>query len=277
MWKRIDSPGDLPSIGDPETLYLDFKAVPSDSGFEIGKDVAAFANASGGVILVGAVEEKKKLIRFKPLTDPIRTKDFYTSAVRDRCRPHPTVGLDLITIDDSGGQILAANVEPFPGQPVGVHVTVSDQGEMKPRIQDLFHYPVRVYTDTKAILPENLAMYVDARVRRIAILLEPLVGSRVIVQCVHSVPPGLRMDSFELKGVSVAENTIEFGSEKSGSLFISLDLVHSVHRTEKTWLVFVQGYFDEISWQSGVPDELKSYRAFFHPVLSEPTTSGRQR
>jgi len=266
MWKSIDSRNDLPSIGDPETLYLDFKAAPTDSAFEIGKDVAAMANASGGTLLVGAAEASGgRLKQYVPLKDAAATEKFYENVIRDRCRPRPTVTLNIVECDDSGGAVLAVNVQPFPGQPVGVHIPVKEQQGMK-SIEDLFHYPIRVNTYTKAILPETLAMYVDARVRRISILLEPLVGSQIRVQ--STKPTGencFYMDLLVLKGVSLPENTVELELEGK-SYFIPIDFIHCVHRSGSLWHIFIRGKFDELEWDgSDLPTDLKSHTTVFLP------------
>lgn len=266
MWKPIDNTSDLPNIGDSESLYLDFKAAPTESAFEIGKDVAAFANASGGTLLIGAAQEPGgRLKEFVPIEDIVAVERSYENAIRDRCRPRPMVTLNAVECDGSGGQVLAVNVQPFPGQPVGVYIPVKEQKGMK-AIEDLFHYPIRVNRYTKAILPETLAMYVDARIRRIAILLEPLVGSQIRIQ--SAKPTGKNCfyaDVCDLKNVSVSENTIELGIEGK-SYFLPFDFIHSVHRSGDTWHMYVLGKFDTlVDSDSATPVDLNTLETVFLP------------
>jgi predicted HTH transcriptional regulator len=51
-----------------ERATLDFKRAPTTSRVENAKDVAAFANACGGTIIVGAVAKGELLLRYEPLS-----------------------------------------------------------------------------------------------------------------------------------------------------------------------------------------------------------------
>jgi hypothetical protein len=67
LFQIIDRVEALPLEGSSrEGLALDVKARPIADPFELGKDMAAFANASGGVILIGANDASRR-ITYKPL------------------------------------------------------------------------------------------------------------------------------------------------------------------------------------------------------------------
>lgn len=270
MWKPIRRRENIPRIDDSETLYLDFKAKPTDSPFEIGKDVAAFANASGGTLLVGAVASGKKLLKFQPLDDASSTVVTYENAINARCRPRPAVTWELVSFDNAGSQVLAVNIEPFLGQLVGVHIPKNEQKGMKP-IEGLYHYPLRVNDHTQAILPENLAMHIDARNRRIAIILEPLVGTRAVLQSVYknkSINNGPLFNLATIKKVSISDNTVELATKKSNAYHLPIDLIHSIGRNGQTVVMFVYGYFQGIDWNETVEDEYKTNPEIFRPILS---------
>jgi predicted HTH transcriptional regulator len=94
------------------------RRVPTIDSWEAAKDIAAFANALGGVILIGADEDKKRgmLGRYSPLTDPEAktARDAWGEAVETRCSPKPMV--NLVNVPCGQGCVVAVNVWPFPGQ-----------------------------------------------------------------------------------------------------------------------------------------------------------------
>ena len=166
----FDQTTQLPPPGAVESYVLDFKgALNLGHGgkvdhVELAKDVAAFANADGGALLIGAFEDATRgvLGRYKPLNDA-ETKLFresYSRAVRDYCSPPPIV--DSVPIPQATGSIVAVNVWPFPGQAVGVrsreHV-------------DAYFFPIRTGIDTNFLTAEQLPMVMSADIRRKVILI----------------------------------------------------------------------------------------------------------
>lgn len=127
MWKPIETALDLPAEHTFESNTLDFKAAPTESSLEMGKDVAAFANAQGGTVLVGA-HGGDRLERYNPMTVELaQSVAAYDRAVRDRCAPAPLFSMQLIARDE--GVVVAVNIQPFPGQVVGVRVLRKDKME----------------------------------------------------------------------------------------------------------------------------------------------------
>ncbi len=164
----------LPPLGTSrETSLYDFKVTVADAKpFEFAKDVAAFANASGGTLLIGAREHDRKLGRYEPLNekDAADTKDAYGRYVTQRCSPVPM--FDVVIIPKDGGFIVAVNVWPFPGQPVGAELRGDKVAEGHGGKG--YRFPMRVGVDTIWISPEQLPMLMVPEVRRVAILLDQI-------------------------------------------------------------------------------------------------------
>src|SRR5262245_14421001 len=156
----ITSADDLPKPGVVlEHLHLDFKAYkgarPLDR--EMAKDVAAFANAHGGVVLIGATHDDGFLWEYSPLDqEPAReVADDHRRAVQRYCKPHAVVDVRAIPID--GGLVVAVNVPPYPAPPIGV------RSEEK---HDAWLFPARRGDHTHFLLPEELATLMDPVYRR---------------------------------------------------------------------------------------------------------------
>ncbi len=145
LFQLIDREQILPPEGTSrEGLALDVKARPTTDPFEMGKDMAAFANATGGVILVGA-NDSAGLITYKPLLTEKEADDAkrnYEVSLRDRLSPAPRV--DILVIATRGKFLVAVNVWPSPGQPVGVSI-----GGSRSSPSAGFAFPVRVGSQTE--------------------------------------------------------------------------------------------------------------------------------
>lgn len=145
MFKPIETPGQLPTVGVAnETSVLDFKVkVDPSERLEPAKDVAAFANGQGGTILIGAAGAGRGefISKYVPLSqdDASATQKAFEAGVRDRCRPAPI--LTVVPLDIGGGKVVAVNVWPFVGQPVGVELK---QADLIKQWQGVFFSPVRV-------------------------------------------------------------------------------------------------------------------------------------
>ena len=121
---------ELPAVGSTESDSLDFKTevkpvvgkVSADR-FELAKDVAAFANAAGGTLLIGACGGSV-LTAFKPIDEATAAwlAREYEEAVRDRCAPPVSIRVENIPSGD--GVVVAVHVPPFPS-PVAVCVAGS--------------------------------------------------------------------------------------------------------------------------------------------------------
>lgn len=183
MFKPILTPTDLPPDGAAsEGLEIDAKAtVHPGNLFELAKDVAAFANAVGGTILVGVTEGPDKRLRYTPLPEPFAQKvqAAYEEAAKGRCSPQPRMAPYMAPYGT--GAVVAINVWPFPGQPVGV---AKDGGRTTDRVG--FTFPMRVATQTAWLLPEQLPMLIDVHARSIAAVLAQVNGIFVFFPSVPS-------------------------------------------------------------------------------------------
>lgn len=243
MFKPILTEQELPpELATHETFQLDFKrTVSADNTFEMAKDVAAFANGLGGVLLVGAVEDPTnlRLGRYAPLSESeaAQVARAYEHAVRDRCRPQPLH--QVIRLPKGSGFVVAVNVWPFPGQPVGV-------GKDGGASATTFAFPVRCGVDTVYLSPDQLPMFIDAKARRIAILLGSILPDRRAVKlilrwanAISATSVDARLEWSDLHD-AMQSNTVWFTVQSSDHRFsIPLDYIESVwqHDSGGKWTV----------------------------------------
>ena len=248
MWQPIQTPDQLPAIGDPETTILDFKAKPygpskkgSPPALEIGKDVAAFANARGGTLLIGACEKKgantlESFLSLTPEGAEQASRDI-DDAVKARCFPPPLVAVEKIPHDT--GFVVAVNVQPFPGQVVGVRLKEDESG---PRWDHPYAFPYRVGTQTKYLTPEQLPMFFDPKARRVAIALQSVEGREVAFLDAtgsHKTSAG-RIDRVDLLTNAVH---LRVKLDMEIDAMIPLDMVDSVCGDGDACFVYVRGHF----------------------------------
>lgn len=158
-------------VGVRETDQLDFKLRPhlSESGTavtqvdrnwsaeqEFAKDVCAFANHLGGLILVGVREENDIATEAEPtVTDPGAVTQRLRQAVLNYSSPSPQ--FHSIAIESAaGGYYLALIVPPSPTAP---HAVRGATGNTRRPL----HYPVRDGTDTRWFLEHEVAERYRAR------------------------------------------------------------------------------------------------------------------
>jgi hypothetical protein len=258
---RIVSPQDLPAIGARESPTLDFKRelAPDAPPFEAAKDVAAMASAYGGVLLVGAVEDRAtgKLVRWKPmaLADAQRVVATVEQAAQQRCLPVPLVNVVAIPHPD-GDFVVAVNVFPTLDQPVGVRT----KGD--PSLgwgDDAYVFPVRLSTRTSFLRPDQLAMLMNPEVRRVIILLHeiPMGPSPRVVE-IHFA--GFRRSAADVAQMSVSrfvlgdvildENVVILHpttgerAYTGRALRVPLDDIEAVWKGTMTWSLRLRGHFD---------------------------------
>tara|TARA_R110002096_G_scaffold350395_4_gene543626 strand:- start:3577 stop:4368 length:792 start_codon:yes stop_codon:yes gene_type:complete len=242
IFKPIASETDLPAPHTSrEQLALDFKETQSRpfDYFEMAKDVAAFANAGGGVVLVGAQEDqgRSRLGRYTqlPERDAKHIKEAFEDATKRRCYPKPLI--DPVILPRDGGFVVAVNVWPFPGHFVGVEIL----GDATDGYGDpAYVFPVRVGTHCQYLAPDQIAMLMLPKHRHVSILLDRippdakvtitgsnLLDTEVVMSEVHS-----------LENVLVVE-----GPEKPWKLNVPIDAVRSVwNDTTVGWRVIIDGW-----------------------------------
>lgn len=149
-----------------ERVWFDLKATYAPGKrAEMAKDVAAFANAEGGALIIGAAEGSTAPDYSSPLQGDYAAKleNDFDQAVRDFCRPSPTVHIRMIPARGMRDKVvLAVNVEPFVDQPIGARHETE---------RDMWRFPVRVGRHTEFILPEQLPLHMNSKARRAKLLL----------------------------------------------------------------------------------------------------------
>lgn len=232
----------LPAIGTSvESRRFDAKAKYNiASGAihqEIAKDIAAMANADGGRILVGSVEQAGFIVAHPGLTraDAVATRKAFENALKDNIRPSPIVDFpDPIPVDDDR-VVLVIEIQPFPGQAIGVHV-----GGMA---KDPWFFPVRVGTQTVFYAPDQLVLLMDIPHRRKIQMLQAAKGGRVKIQ--QTIP---KWDTSS--DVIIREVTVDEIDDLGGSINLSADgpacwisttSVRDVWRAGDTWILWLAG------------------------------------
>lgn len=163
--------------------------------FELAKDMAAFANALGGTLLVGASEKNDSLGRktgrieaFIPKLDDQALIKSATTAARDLCQPSIIVEPEVIKLTTAEQAqivgkplsqdvtLVALNVHPLVASPCGV--TACDATGS--RIPDAFRFPLRFLEGTKWLKPEELAFHMNSHERRMYLLLARIPADQQI-------------------------------------------------------------------------------------------------
>jgi hypothetical protein len=271
MWRPIEQSNELPSLGVRESQTLDLKRSATSDLFEIAKDVASFANAQGGSILYGAAGGDH-LAKWTPLSEIEATQceASVERAVRDRLRPAPLFGLERFLI--AGGWVIALNVYPYPGQLVGVRLLPDELscGDKPSRPDGVYWFPLRVGSHTRPVAPEQIAMFIDARVRRIATALEGIVGERIVlVAARYRAENASWLSAAVVKSVDALANQVEFGVDGDHGIEVismPLDLVVSICKGP-SWQVYISGVMKPITWlQDDTAPELRALTHYFDPL-----------
>jgi len=241
---------DLPQVPPAqarETYELDFKAAHHNDSDEQAKDIAAFANCLGGVILVGVAERADGFDRtMLPIQEARLAARSYEDAARDLLAPRPNVDAVVLSNPaDSTRSIVAVNVDPFPGQLVAARLSRSDA----------WRFPVRVASRHTAYLnPEQAMIYSDPRSRKAAILLANIGPSQckdVFVQIMErketheGVECREELYEAQLLGVSIDSNAVELtvkcGLDKPFPVVAPLEDVAAVWSAHGRWHIRVNG------------------------------------
>ncbi|MCA9624712.1 MAG: ATP-binding protein [Myxococcales bacterium] len=261
-YERIEAAVDLPAQGPfshraRERVDLDFKtyADPKKLG-EHAKDVALFANGLGGVLLIGASDHAGRLdypgLKGQTATDVVR---IYEQAAKDHCSPNPVV--DIIPIQVSPELVVVAvNVDPFLDGLVGAK-----------RERDTWIFPIRIASQTRLLMPEELPMYMNQQARRSTVLL-----SRILTRNERGVDVHYRkrreINSQHWDGVvEVAERRLwleAIAPEKNAVVFVErgapgtprlciplLDILDAWEAADDRWQLKVTGEITQVKVSDG--------------------------
>jgi hypothetical protein len=229
----------LPKVGDGyETATLDLKLRGQfKPGFHVAKDIAAFANHLGGTLLIGAKELNGRIEMYQPL-DEAAANDIQkaaSEAVRDRCSPRPIV--DFVRVRRDDGFVLAVNVWPYIGQPIGV--AVKCQKDHDDFGDDAYVFPMRVGIDAIYLLPEQLPMFMLPEVRRVVILLNRIPSGAPIRFRLGTYNEGGTKKDGRMGGVDELGNAVQFNQVEGtqDSRIYPLDQVRTVVKDTYGWFI----------------------------------------
>jgi hypothetical protein len=254
LFRPVATTADLPALGaGRESGTYDFKGAvdptPGPKRRELAKDAAAFANATGGVVLVGAEEDEETgtLRKYNPMPEGFAesVKAAYDSAVADLCRPQPVI--DAVRVKAPApfsGYVVAVNVNPTPLSPVGVRWIEDPKNAA-------WAFPLRTTTHTAHLSPTELAMLMVPEIRRAAILLDsiPLDQRNEIVLLSDTADP-FGSPGFRVTLVAIDPTLTSFTVDvtspghKPGRHTLPVDCVRSVWRQDTThWIIAMAGRF----------------------------------
>jgi hypothetical protein len=249
-YSRIERSEDIPppgplSLRAREKRDLDFKSFADPRHMaEHAKDLAAFANALGGVILLGADDKTKpgRLsypgVRGQTVSD---VKDIYEKAGQ-LCSP--PVAPDVVPIAGHGATLVAVNIDPVVEQLVAS--PAADSGWSI--VSDAWKFPVRHASQTDFIDPKDAALHMDRTVRRAFLLLARIPADRrqeVKFYCRNIAGGAASMVAaervFRLEGVPDGRNHLVIADRDWRGRVPLADVVDVWESAEGFWAVKVRG------------------------------------
>ena len=182
-WTPITSPSQL--VGAHEHSSFDAKrsysnADPDARKEEMCKDIAAFATAMGGTLVVGAAEQGGRIVALPGVENVRRLQEDISKAVQSLCFPTPSFADRVVAINANWRELilgrpgasepdvdlLVLNIYPMPAGPVAVRAV---------RDRDLYRFPIRVGDQTEFLDPARLSLYMNTHDRQIALLLHEIL------------------------------------------------------------------------------------------------------
>jgi len=264
--RRITTRADVEATAnEPEGETIDYKSVADASEWwELAKDIAAFANHLGGVILVGASEQPNGLPNHHGLP-PAKVAELvhaYDMAGRDKCRPSPLVTCDPIKWDN-GREILAVNVAAYAGGLVGARFyELNSMGAPQPA--DAWQFHMRVGKHNSPLPLEQAIMHMSSQARRTAIFLSAIgEGQKIKLALRRGKGVQIPWDAV-LARYSIAENfaEIKLTGEMYSTHGIPFEDIEAVWLGgDSFWHVRISGFFhpwtdkDGQKWVAYIPGD----------------------
>lgn len=163
-------------IGQPETVWLDFKRSPYQIGderqkFELAKDVAAMANSQGGVILVGVEtkhDEKVQddvAIALRPVADGLVDRERIKNVIYQWVFPRLDVDINNHAVPAGDGSLWSIYIERGRerDQPFIVNKSFVEDGGARPDLLAVFE---RSGSHNRAYRPEQIHGWINRGLRR---------------------------------------------------------------------------------------------------------------
>jgi hypothetical protein len=228
--------------------------------YEIAKDVAAFANAYGGTIVVGVFESGGKVVRIDGVADVPKLMAEMATALKKCSSPVPVTPEEhaiVVSPQDaarllrkSGAPapvsevtIVTLNVRPDTRGPIGVHVFDG----VNASLADVYRFPVRIDDQTRFLNPTELPMWMNSHERRVAIQLREVFSGDPVDVIVHHLI-GVMVNHphdqpMKLSGVDEARGVLEFTGKTGAAVHVPFLFVPAVWRDphDSVWRVAVRG------------------------------------
>ena len=265
--RRIETRAEVEALaGEQEGENLDYKGTADTSEWwELAKDIAAFANHLGGVVLLGAYERPDGLpnLRGLPAAEVKALANAYDKAARDRCRPSPLVTCKAIPWEDDR-EILAVNVQAYLGL-VGAqfYVTRANKDASQPTITsaaNAWQFPMRVGKDNPPLPLEQAIMHMSTHARRTAILLAGIENrNNMRLQFCHPETRSMVPWGCSLREHAVEQNVAVIQPHSRSSLVaVPLDDIEAVWRdADGVWCIRITGYLED--WTDSVGNRITSH------------------
>jgi hypothetical protein len=250
-YRRIEKAGDI-RADDTESETLDFKEyVEPEHWWEVAKDVAAFANHLGGVLLVGAKELPDGTATYDGLPDEKARKisEAYENYARQKCVPRQTVRPILLPRANYNW-VVSVNVEPSPVFVSSEYPTIAERKADSTKTKaTVWRFPLRCGRHTDYLSPELLPMFLDPKTRRSSVLLNELEGKELWVMTQHD---HLRS---KVKGVDLKRNQVHLEvfppTSPSFEAHLPFEDVEAVWQgRNQWWFARLSGYFESTGYQA---------------------------
>lgn len=231
-YPHITTAADLPPEGPlderaREKSDLDFKTFADPKKmWEHAKDIAAFSNAMGGVLLIGADDKSGRLKYLGIAGQNVKDIQGIYEAAAQLCSP--PVFVDVVAIPQKN--VVAINVDPhldLVAAPAGTR----DRNGVEMKHDVAWVFPIRRASQTDWIKPENLAMYMNKDVRRAVLLLAKIpeaTRDKVVVRF-HTHAQSNRVNQHS-RGYNVAELILGVGKVSAEENTVAL--VKRLHEQE---------------------------------------------
>jgi hypothetical protein len=235
---------DLPKEGAVfEVPNCDFKTwYRPDERHKLVTDIVAFANALGGVLLVGAKEENERLIAYAPRTraaaDELRA--MANEIAQKSCVPCPRI--DARVLPQGLGYVVAIHVYGSTAQPIGARVKNEPNA---------YRFPIRRVTGTEFLEPQELATIMVPAIRARALQLAHIPTEERAMNIVWHGHGGAAVVHRSYKLVGIDDHLLQArfiyqdGQHQPRELHLPLDQIVAVESrhegSTRTWYVTING------------------------------------
>lgn len=234
----LRSPADVAShlrVGESrEDDYLDLKAVvpyPGKSDLEDRRecalDIAQFANAMGGVLVIGTTEADLVLTGFESVGNPGKLISWINDVASGQLRPVPVFDCQEI-VTGSGARIVTVNVEPHP-------TVVAQHHETR------YRFVVRTGPRKRHLEMDELEARMQGRERLMRFRLEriPAISTVALDARIRG-----EIDHYNWRVVAVTPDIVRL-SKDGGELVVPLAYIEAVYKADEPqaeWVIRLDGF-----------------------------------